>query len=87
MWGLTVEEATAPPVEIWPDNLAALNVFSSMVTQWRVGMAGATGLDYSAMESVLRLTGTPRADWPDVFDDVRLMEGAVLARWAAQRDT
>lgn len=77
-WGFTEEDMAAPPVGIWPDNMDAVKVFAAMGTQWRTGMGGATGLDYGVLPSVFRLTAVPRADWPDVFDDLRVMEGAAL---------
>lgn len=47
-----------------------------MGTQWRVGMSGATGLDYTALNTVakamqIKLT-TAR------FDGLRVMEGEAL---------
>lgn len=77
-FGLTAEEASGPPVELWPDNLPAVNAFIAMSTQWRVGMNGATGLDYAVVPTVLRLAGVPRADWPEVFDGLRTMEDEAL---------
>lgn len=65
-------------VDIWPDNLAAVNVFIAMSTQWRTGAMGATGLDYSVLPSVMRLTGVPRALWTDTFECLRVMEGEAL---------
>ena len=53
-----------------------------MGTQWRVGMAGATGLDYAALPVVMRLVGVPAADRADVFDAIRTMEDAALANHA-----
>jgi hypothetical protein len=50
----------------------------AMGTQWRVGMGGATGLDYGVLPHVLRLVGVPKREWPRVFDDLRVMEAAVL---------
>ncbi len=41
-------------------------------------MGGATGLDYNAVPVVLRLQGVPRADWSQLFEDVRVMEGVAL---------
>ncbi|UBU50403.1 DUF1799 domain-containing protein [Cobetia amphilecti] len=45
--------------ELWEEHLTALDVFLSCRTQWRVisGMSGAhhQGLDYSALESVMRM--------------------------------
>lgn len=64
--------------DIWPENLQAYELFSALRTQWRVGMAGATGLDYNAVPTVLRLQGVPRADWPQLFEDLRVMESAAL---------
>jgi len=77
---LTVEEASGPPVEVWPDNAPSLNVFIAMSTQWRVGMSGATGLDYAALPGVMRLIGVSAAERADVFDDIRIMEDAALGK-------
>lgn len=51
-----------------------------MSTQWRVGMAGATGLDYGALPAVMRLTGISAADRAEVFEGVRTMEDAALTK-------
>jgi hypothetical protein len=78
-YGLTVEEASGPAVEIWPDNLETVNVFIAMMTQWRTGYAGATGLDYAALPSVMQFCGVARKARADVFDGLRVMESAALA--------
>jgi hypothetical protein len=78
MWGLTVEEAGGPPVEVWPDNLDAVNVFISMVTQWRPSFGGVIGLDYAALPAVLDLLNIGRKKRPAVFDEIRVMEDAAL---------
>ena len=75
---MTLEEATPPPVEVWPDNLKAVNVFIGMDTQWRVGMSGATGLDYAALPVVMRLVGVSPAERAEVFAGVQTMEQAAL---------
>ena len=66
------------PVEVWPEIVSVVNVFIAMDTQWRVGMNGATGLDYTALPVVLRMTEIPRKKWPDAFADIRVMERAAL---------
>ena len=76
-FGLTVEEATQV-VDLWPDNLHAVNTFTSMLTQWRAGAAGLIGLDYGVLRDVLRFTLVPRSEWPQVFDDLRVMEDEAL---------
>ena len=79
MYGLTIEEATqGQVVEVWPDNLLAVNTFVAMSTQWRVGAMGATGLDYNALIDVMKLIGVHAKDRGDVFEDVRIMEDAAL---------
>ncbi len=73
-----MDEASGPEVEVWPCHEQALVVFSKLGTQWRSGMAGATGLDYSGVESALRMLRIPRTDWPGLFDDIHVMEQAAL---------
>lgn len=51
-----------------------------MGTQWRVGMSGATGLDYAALPVVMRLAGIPAKDRADVFEGIRTMEDAALTK-------
>lgn len=65
---------------IWllPDVEKVVEVFVSMGTQWRIGMNGATGLDYSALPFVLRALNIARSDWGDMLDDIRLMESVAL---------
>lgn len=71
-------EDVATSIEIWPENLRSYEVFNSLGTQWCVGMAGPTGLNYCAVEAVLRLQGLPAEDWPELFNDVRIMEASAL---------
>lgn len=72
-------------VEVWPDNEAALDVFAAMQTQWRVGFAGATGLDYSALPAVLALCEIPPEQHPDTFDCLRIMEAEALVVMESKR--
>lgn len=70
---------------MWPDNLPAVNVLISMATQWRVGMSGATGLDYNVLPSVFQLVGIPRKQWPDTFECIRVLEAEALAMMEESR--
>ena len=49
-----------------------------MQTQWRIGMAGPTGLDYAALPAVLSLCGIDAADHTDTFEALRVMEAEAL---------
>jgi hypothetical protein len=79
-YGLTVEEASGPPVEVWPDNIRSVEVFVDLMTQWRcAGMAGVRiGLDYAVLPVVFGIRGIPKKQWPALFDDLGVMEVAVL---------
>ena len=64
--------------ELYPENIEAWQVFNACATQWRIGMAGATGLDYAALESVLRLQRIKTKHHPDVFWRVQRIERGAL---------
>jgi hypothetical protein len=81
---MTLDEAI-PAADVWPENVQAVKVFISMDTQWRVGTGGAIGLDYNALPAVLRMSRVPRTDWPDVFECIRVLEGAALKTMMEQR--
>ncbi len=66
-------------VGIWPDNWDAFELFAALQTQWRSGMAGPVGLDYTAIEPVMRLQGIKKRDRREVFESVRLMELEALS--------
>ncbi len=60
---------------IWPENWAAVEVFSRMTTQLIVGgMGGVIGLRYEALPLMLRVCGVKRADEADVVAGVQVME-------------
>lgn len=66
-------------IEIEPDNADAFRVFATCATQWRVGFSGRTGLDYTAVRSVMDLEDVE--DQKDCFWRVRVIEIAALSRW------
>lgn len=54
-------------------------LFCELRTQWRMGMSGPTGLDYSAMYRELDEQGFTGEERDLLKQDVRVMEGAALA--------
>ena len=61
-----------------------LQLFIAMGTQWRVGMGGATGLDYAALQVVAKAMGVKLKR--SVLDGIRVMENEALRVMSAQRD-
>ncbi|HEY0063152.1 MAG TPA: DUF1799 domain-containing protein [Telluria sp.] len=76
--GLTLDDVASGPIEIWPDNVAPYNLFAYMWTQWRVGMAGPTGLDYNVLHRKLDRMGLTAEQVDRLEEDIQIMEGAAL---------
>lgn len=55
-----------------------MNALIAVSTQWRVGMSGATGLDYNVLPAVFRMLQIPESDWPDTFECLRILESEAL---------
>jgi hypothetical protein len=83
--GLALPEPASDPdlFEVWEENWQALEIFLKVQTQWRVGMGGLIGLDYSAVAWVLRLVA-PEDQHLTLLDDLQTMERAVLSLIAKQ---
>lgn len=66
------------PVEIWPEHLAAFELFVELRSQWRVGMAGATGLDYGVMFHKMDRMGLTPERYEELEEQMRVLEHAAL---------
>ena len=75
-------KADAPLVEdkleLWSDNVAAVEIFGDMLTQWNVGPGGLVGLRYEALPNLPRYARIPDAEKQSLFDDLRVMERAAI---------
>lgn len=76
--GLTVEEASGPPVELWPDSVAPVNIFSELCTQWRIGPNGPVGLDYNVLFHKLDRLRLKRTEYARLESAIRIMEDEAL---------
>lgn len=79
MLGLSRADLPEEEVEVWPDAWPAFRLFEAISTQWRTGMGGPSGLDYSIIPAVASMLGIKRRDLPDIFPDLRVMEAEALA--------
>ncbi|MBP0943086.1 DUF1799 domain-containing protein [Pseudomonas alliivorans] len=71
-------------VEVWPDVWPAFQLFEALSTQWRVGMGGPVGLDYTAVPVVAGMLGIKRRQLGRLFGDLRSMELEALSVMADQ---
>lgn len=87
-FGLQASPAAEQALEIWPENLATVEVFLACSTQWLVDFSGnRTGIRYEALQAVMAMMAT--RDIADVFSGIQTMERAALAefvRAAEQRN-
>jgi hypothetical protein len=67
----------AKPFEVLPENWEAVQTFMRCQTQWRTSMAGLIGLDYGAVQWLLRLYEVE--DHRSALEDLQIMEAAVLS--------
>lgn len=64
---------------VWPENMRVVNVFLSLGTQWRVGMSGVSGLDYTAVKAVMEMSGIKRKDQAEMLYLIGVMEKEALS--------
>ena len=77
--GFTPADYETDDFEVWPENMPAINLFSSISTQWRVGMNGPTGLDYNVLFARMERLHLSDQDHEWMFDDIRTIESEALA--------
>ena len=66
-------------VYLWPCNVQAWNCWCALQTQWRVGMGGIVGMDYTAVLAYLRAVQQLRgAELREVFEGLQAAERAML---------
>ena len=66
------------PVEVWPENYAAFDLFSMLSTQWRMGMNGPVGLDYMPMFAMMNRMNLSEQAYHWMFGDMRIIEAEAL---------
>lgn len=85
--GLGEPESGARQVEyLWPDNLPAWSAWCAVQTQWRIGPAGPTGLDYAGVAAWLQLQEPDAERRREQFAGVRAAEAATLDVWSERRE-
>jgi hypothetical protein len=70
---------------LWPEHEEVLGLWFAVQTQWRVGMGGATGLDYCGVEALMRVRQIGRGKArSQLMADLQIMERAALSEWAEE---
>ncbi|QTW17805.1 DUF1799 domain-containing protein [Comamonas kerstersii] len=84
--GFEPEDYEEDPIEVWPEHARAWAFFvESCSTQWRIGMAGPTGLDYTAVLQVIQFDEPDKEQAKELFEQIRLIERGALQAMAEAR--
>jgi hypothetical protein len=83
--GFGPEDYASEVVEVWPENERVYFLFLDLQTQWRVGMGGATGLDYAVLFMKLDRMRLTDEEAEELEQDIRTMEHEAL-RVMAERE-
>ncbi len=81
-FGLVLPTQPADEFELWPEHVPAVELFYAVQTQWRVLPSGHfQGLDYPAVESLMRMRRYPVKQRAALLAELQIMELAALAVW------
>lgn len=76
--GFTPADYETDDFEIWPDNIRAINLFTTLQTQLRTGGMGPTGFDYNVYFSRMDRMKLSEQEFEWLFDDIRTIESEAL---------
>lgn len=74
----------ATSTEVWPENVRAFNLFQGLGSQWHIGMAGATGLNYQTAYSRMDRMGLSPEEYARLDHELQIMEAAALTAMLAK---
>lgn len=84
--GLTPEDFGGGDVDVWPENEPAFFLFSALQTQWRAGVTGLIGLDYTPLFHKMDRMSLSPEEYEELEDDIRTMEYAAIAAMNSKSD-
>ena len=66
--------------------MATWQHWQALQTQWRTGVAGATGLDYAGVKAYLDEQGIKKTERREIFDGIQAAESGTLDAWGEQAE-
>jgi hypothetical protein len=70
---------------LWPENVAAFNLWLEVQTQWHTDNGVRTGLNYPGVDICIRYMAAPKKEKPWYFAAIKAMERAALDEWSRQQ--
>ncbi|MBN5150510.1 DUF1799 domain-containing protein [Stenotrophomonas maltophilia] len=78
--GLKAKHFAAPEVELWPECVLPITIYSRVSTQWRSSAGGLIGLDYQEVHRELDREGLKGDRREEVMAGIRVIEVEAMAR-------
>jgi hypothetical protein len=88
-FGLTTEDYPEfrRNADVWPENWSAVTFFDALgFGSWNMGMNGPTGLRYETFREVRLARGISDQEWPEIFEQLRILEAAALEEMMKDTD-
>jgi len=76
--GYEPEDFEGESVEVWPENWQAMELFTSLETQWCAGFGGVTGLNYLVAFAIIDRMKLDQIEADYLFADLQVMERSAL---------
>ena len=70
---------SAQVFEVWPENMPAISLYSTLSTQWIVGASGAIGLNYVPLFARMDRMKLLEQEYEWMFADIRAIEAEALS--------
>ncbi len=85
--GFEPEDYETDPVDVWPENWPAWDLFCMVSTQWRTGGMGSyIGLDYGPLFVVMNRLDLKDEAWLAMLNDIRVIEAEALDTIRGQQE-
>jgi hypothetical protein len=79
------QDKDVPAFHLLPECVPLFGLWQEVQTQWRIGFAGPTGMDYGAVEAYMRMSHNPLRRDPTTIGYLRGMERAAMKVFAEKR--
>lgn len=76
--GLTADDFESEEIEVWPDNLPALDLWDKVGDQWRMGFNGPVALDLIPVFHELDRMELERENYDSLLADIKVMAAAAM---------
>lgn len=84
--GFTPEDYETDDFELWPENMQAINLFTTLQTQLIAGGAGPIGFNYTPYFTRMDRMKLTEQEYEWLFDDIRVIEAAAITAMNKKTD-